>query len=184
MCGRYLFNDGQHPEVQALIQQLKLEFSEDFLKEVSLNEVFPTQKTIVCTTNLKPHIMRWGYAKWNQKGHIINARSESLESSNFFKQAGKKRCIIMASGYFEWDEHKVKTYFHHPDPLYMAAIYNTQEEFAILTQQAKMPYAQVHHRMPVLFNKENALHYLNHEEVRMEIPDLSMTSAIQQAKLF
>lgn len=168
MCGRYLFLDGNHAEAEQLFQQLKIELDEKQLAALSLHEVFPSQKTIVCVEGMKPQIMEWGYEKWDKKGRIINARLETLGQSQFFKAAKSRRCIILASGYFEWNKAKEKIYFSRQSALYMAGVYNPQKQFAIITQPALAPYDAIHHRMPLVFEKENALNYLSHQALKKE----------------
>jgi putative SOS response-associated peptidase YedK len=55
-------------------------------------------------------LMRWGlipsWAKDESVGNaLINARSETLESRNAFREAfQKRRCLILADSFFEWQE--------------------------------------------------------------------------------
>ena len=162
MCGRYLFDDGKHPEIQQIIQRLKHEFSEEFLSDIALKEIFPASKTIVLIDDLQPTIMEWGYPHWKYKRRIINARFETYRSSFFFQDS--KPCVIAASGYFEWNKMNIKNYLHSSESLYMAGLYNSNNQFVILTKPAEPPYLDIHPRMPVLLSKENALKYLKHKK--------------------
>lgn len=54
--------------------------------------------------------MRWGLVPWwwskplkELRALTINARAETVETKPFFRDAFKRtRCLIPASGYFEW----------------------------------------------------------------------------------
>lgn len=174
LCGRYLFHDELHPETAALIDQLKMELQDEEFEKLSLKEVFPSQKTVVCIHQKKPVIMQWGYEKWDGKGRIINARSENLASSSFFNRQGKHRCIVLASGYFEWNAAKQKVFFSQKEPLYMAGIYNDQRQFAIITQAAIKPYDAIHSRMPLLLKQDQIEDYLNQKPIKKEAITLTM----------
>ncbi len=157
MCGRFIFDDEQHQIIKNIIDQCQLEFNSEILKSINFKEIFPSQKVLVCTAKNKLTALDWGYDKWDNKGIVINARSEGLETSTFFNNAGMMPCIVVASGYYEWTKEKEKYYFSMNKPLYMAGIYNHKKQFAILTKEADFPYNQIHHRMPVLIDDD----YLN-----------------------
>jgi putative SOS response-associated peptidase YedK len=69
---------------------------------------------------------RWGlvpsWAKEVKIGNrLINARSETVTEKPAFKAAaGRRRCLVPADGYFEWekrDGHKVPYFLHRDDQL-------------------------------------------------------------------
>lgn len=109
--------------------------------------------------------MKWGFSKFDGKGAIINARSESAlgERSMFKKSMMENRCLIPASSYFEWQDigkrRKKKFEFFAPDRsvLRLAGCYRHEKGsalpvFVILTRQAApilrnpSPYAGVNPR--------------------------------------
>ena len=57
---------------------------------------------------IQPEFMKWGITpSWSKsKINIINARSETLQEKDDFKNS--LRCIFIADGYYEWK--KDKTY--------------------------------------------------------------------------
>jgi len=112
---------------------------------------------------------RWGlvpgWAKDKSIGNrLINARSETVTEKPSFRDAVKKRrCLIIASGFFEWKkEGRERTPFYIcPDdekPFGLAGIYEhwrsqQGEELAtcaILTTRPNSLIANVHDRMPVI----------------------------------
>ena len=104
--------------------------------------------------------LNWGIPKKN--GRIINARSETANTSLFFKDY--YRTIIPACGYYEWDKEKNKYYFSTKEKtIYLAALakQNTpKDQFVILTEEASEPELQIHNRQPILFSKEDAKAWL------------------------
>ncbi len=69
-------------------------------------EIYPSQTApilinsgydVACTDG------RWGFARWDGKGVLINARSETAHSSRVFSPYyTTERCLVPAHGYFEW----------------------------------------------------------------------------------
>ena len=78
----------------------------------------------------------------------------------------KKRCVIPATGFYEWDTAKHKYFFQMPgQPIYLAGIYDTINGvncFIILTTAPNDSVAPIHDRMPLL---------LSHEQVRPWLVD-------------
>jgi len=124
------------------------------------------------TNKLEP--MRWGlipfWAKDPKIGYkMINARVESLNSKASFKYALKKRrCIIPASGFYEWKKSNgSKTpyyiYSRNKDYLALAGLYEIWKDpegrdlktFTIITTVAIPLVADLHNRMPLVLNKDN-----------------------------
>jgi putative SOS response-associated peptidase YedK len=112
--------------------------------------------------------MRWGLIPpWATDASIgskmVNARSETVaEKPSFREPYRKRRCLVPASGYYEWrTEGKIKQPYLVSDPtdqiLTFAGIWenskvNGQEvkTFSILTQSAIPELVELHDRMPVL----------------------------------
>lgn len=170
MCGRYLLYDNSNQKIKAYIDQVKQQYEKTLWETASFNEVFPSQKALVCvyddeTQALRVVIKKWGIPHFYQKKLIINARSETVSQKYTFKEDyQKRRCVVIASGYFEWNKQsKQKYYFkRHHEVLYMAAIYSTNpeiDEFMILTQPAHDECALIHDRTPLIFNEAEAIQY-------------------------
>lgn len=107
----------------------------------------------------------WGYRPaWasDNATQPINARSETVATSRYFKGAFKKhRCIVPADGWFEWiatASGKQPHYLTRSDrePLAFAAIYTERADgslgCAILTEPARGSAKDVHDRMPVILD--------------------------------
>ncbi|MBK1635803.1 SOS response-associated peptidase [Rhodovulum adriaticum] len=134
--------------------------------------ICPTTQVLTVTAaggdrQLRP--MRWGFVPhWYKTATdgplLINARAETIASKPAFGQAARqRRCIVPASGFYEWQKDAEGTrlpwYVHRSDrmPMAMAAIWQDwgpegarQSTCAIVTTQANAGLAHIHHRMPVI----------------------------------
>ena len=99
---------------------------------------------------------------------MINARSETAAEKPSFRSAlVKRRCIVPADGWYEWQGSpgkKTPFYFSatNGEVMGLAGIYETWKQpdgqllwsAAILTQEARPDFAFIHDRMPVLLTPE------------------------------
>ncbi len=114
---------------------------------------------------------RWGlvphWAKDLSIGNrMINARCETIHEKPAFRQAIRaRRCIVPASGFFEWATTPTGKFPHYVTmrdgtPLAFAGIWDfwktsegeMLESFSILTTVANSLVAQLHDRMPVILH--------------------------------
>ncbi|TVP98816.1 MAG: SOS response-associated peptidase [Roseinatronobacter sp.] len=113
--------------------------------------------------------MRWGFVPhWykaeNDGPLLINARAETIASKPAFADAARKRrCLIPASGFYEWTKDakgaRLPWYIRpqHSDMLAFAGVWQVWEKdglrlvtCAIVTCAANTEMTQIHHRMPVI----------------------------------
>lgn len=115
--------------------------------------------------------MRWGFSSPSPAAArhslpIFNARSETAETLPTFSAAVRTaRCLVPADGFFEWrraGRARVPFYFSRADgaPLALAAIARRERasgenRVCILTTSANALMRGIHHRMPVILEKEN-----------------------------
>ncbi|KAF8262601.1 hypothetical protein EI94DRAFT_672108 [Lactarius quietus] len=125
------------------------------------------------------HSMRWGLVPhWSKAEppalNTINARAENLEESSggmWGSLKGRKRCVVVAQGYYEWlkkGTQRIPHFTRHKDRrlmlfagLYDSATLDGQSEplwtFTIVTTAASNDYAWLHDRQPVILNSQDAL---------------------------
>lgn len=158
MCGRYYVDDETSREIRKILEQIDSNFSEVSYKK---GEIFPTEKVPVITGvnhTLQPVVYKWGFPGFNNKGVLINARSETATTKNTFRESiYNRRCIIPANGFYEWDKAKNKYYFQRNESeiIYMAGFYNNfnqENRFIILTTNANDSMSGIHHRMPLILD--------------------------------
>jgi putative SOS response-associated peptidase YedK len=138
--------------------------------------IAPTQAVaVVADAQLRQaEWMRWGlipsWAKDMEIGNrLINARSETVTEKSSFRAAfSRRRCILLADGFYEWlrsADKKVPSipyHFHRKDrkPFGFAGLWETWRNPAgeeirsctILTTSANEVVRPVHNRMPVLLD--------------------------------
>lgn len=137
--------------------------------------------------------MRWGLVPYWHNGKPLrdtakgagdgfklttfNARVETVATSSTFKAAyAKRRCIVPASGWYEWtgaEGHKIKHRFARTDgqPIWFAGLWDRVQttdvgevtSFTILTGPADGWLADYHDRTPVILDPGDWGEWLNPE---------------------
>jgi putative SOS response-associated peptidase YedK len=165
MCGRYTA-DTRALNVLVARRNLTVE-SPPFSLGLNLT---PGRRLPIVTQEDPTHLAAglWGYVPaWAaERGgkEVINVRAETIREKPYFRTAIKRRrCLIPASGFYEW-KGKVPHYFRLTDRevfclagLYEPRVLDTGEEvpgFAIITTNANDLVASIHHRMPVILDED------------------------------
>lgn len=194
MCGRYtLSNPGDLFE-----EELGTLLSEDQeLPEIEpLYNICPTDSSPIIRTNSRSHdhgnelvMARWGLVPWWAKtpsigARHINARAETVAASRVFGKAfEKRRCLVPASGFFEWQrgpEGKRPIHIQQPSRRIVAfaglwerwrgpseslsSASDGIDSFTILTTNPTKKLAAVHDRMPVILPPSAFELWLDHGE--------------------
>lgn len=137
----------------------------------SFNIAPTTQIPVLRTSDAEKEIttMRWGLVpKWaapDKKFPLMhNARAETVWKLPSYREAfSARRCVVPATGYFEWQAGTPKQpfYFQRPDgrQLALAAIWEHSPQcgdtVSILTTSPNKEAARVHDRMPVLLTERD-----------------------------
>ena len=157
MCGRYTFyTEREIQDLDELLKDLEGELDQEKIRK---GDIYPSDRAPVVVAPKTPKVMTWGFPGFQGKGLIINARSETAGEKPMFRKAmAEGRCLIPATGYYEWDESKKKFLFSQPEGglLYMAGLYRPWEgvnRFVILTREAAGDAREIHSRMPVVIPK-------------------------------
>jgi len=142
----------------------------------------PGQRLIVIPIN-DPHTMhfyKWGliphWAKDPKIGNsLINARSETLKEKPAFRGTLQKgRCLVLADGFYEWETttgRKIpyRVELKERKPFAMAGLSSKWKDttgkeigtFTIITTVANEIVGTIHDRMPVIFNPEHEINWLD-----------------------
>lgn len=164
MCGRYA------------LKATKNELQERYGAEVTVEngiekeEIFPTNTNLVLLPNEKLYPLKWGFTPSFSKQPIINARVETvLEKPTFKEPFEKKRCLIPATSFFEWQKIEGKEKKERKEvkvnqiPIFsMAGICERYPgengesilTYTILTTEANEQMKPIHHRMPVILHPD------------------------------
>jgi putative SOS response-associated peptidase YedK len=135
-------------------------------------------------------VVRWGLIpSWakdaSMGGKLINARAETVADKPAFRRAfAKRRCIIPADGYYEWQavteggKQRKQPYYIYPKDggaLAFAGLYELWRDQAlpddhehawlwtatIITTQATDDVGQIHDRMPMVISHDHWADWLN-----------------------
>lgn len=182
MCGRYIIlTEEENIEIRAIINEINKHFRHSHLK-ASTGEIYPTN---ICPVikSCGVCLVNWGFPK-RSGGVVINARMETVHQKPFFaKPLLNNRCLIPASGFFEWkkqDKKKIKHLVRHGNIIYMAGLYSpfrslsekTGEGFVIITTDSKNEMAKLHDRMPVILSEEKRKIWLSDTKDISSIRDI------------
>jgi len=176
MCGRYYFNLDDSPMTINLIQKIQ----EAHLDSFKLGEIFPGDKVlclIIDDNKLKLTVKKWGIQK---QSLLINARHETINTKNTFKNL--KRCVVIANAFYEWKD-KTKFYISTKDKyIYLACLYDPNNDLVIITKEADETMNEIHDRMPIIMNKEEMIDYLGIKDSAISKKEL-IIKPIEQTKL-
>jgi putative SOS response-associated peptidase YedK len=204
MCGRYALSRLPSELVE------EFELSADRTKGILPVDwnITPTRDIYIIKNNKELHTASWGLiAPWSKdreqavksQSQAINARIETVHEKPTFRNAFKsKRCLIPATGYYEWATelgypnkqpffiHSTKRFGERDQTLLFAGIYDRWvdangeifESAAIITRPAISFLEKIHNRMPTFLPEERYSDWLNPEindvsEIRklMEVAD-------------
>ena len=138
-------------------------------------------------------LSRWGfqppwmtpaYQQEKKRGPFINARAETVSTQRAFASAAaENRCLVIADGFYEsaaaTGPKKQPYFFEFPEQsLFLMAGVEAgfpgpdwqpcQANYAILTQPARAPADDIHHRMPVILSPDASLRWLHNAELPLE----------------
>ncbi len=178
MCGRYALSASQNELMDAF------EIITGYVGPVLPADwnITPTRDIYIVRDNREAQrelaTVSWGLiAPWSEdaqsalrsQSQAINARTETVHEKPTFRNAfTSRRCLIPASGYYEWATEMgpyapKQPFFIHGDGLIaFAGIWDRwrspdgsyQESAAIITRPAVEFLATVHHRMPTFLPRE------------------------------
>jgi putative SOS response-associated peptidase YedK len=177
MCGRYTLT--RHEKVvEDLEAALEVSAAHDPWWKPRFN-VAPTQPAPVVTRHggaRSIELMRWGLvphwagAAGKKPPLMINARVESLNAKQFFRDAlQRRRCLVPADGFFEWvrahdaagKKSPPRPIYFHPRAQHLIAFAglwarshddrgNELHSFTIITTRANDLVRPIHDRMPIV----------------------------------
>ena len=182
MCSRYFVD--LSPELRPYIEAARRSaLAEKMVRHLGRpaareGEVRPTDISAVICTSAKGtqavFPMVWAFTQSDiehtkRSAPLINCRIETASSKPTWKESfSRRRCIIPASYFFEWQRTKTadgavkagQKYIVQPAGAavtYMAGVYRMEDgfpHFAILTTEPDEDYKFIHDRLPVILPRE------------------------------
>ena len=179
MCGRYALTLPH----EAMTQMFGATLANDLASLPNYN-ICPTNQ--ICTVTSDDGVrhvtsMRWGfiphwYAKASGGPLLINARGETIAEKPAFRDAVRsRRCLIPATGFYEWTkdgEARLPWYIERRDgaPIVFAGVWQRWERdgeahtaCAIVTTPAGKKMSAIHHREPVTLDAGDYAKWLGEE---------------------
>jgi len=169
MCGRFAQTSS--------IETLQAHFYIDHVTcELNHSQnIYPSQKVsslIMHNSETRLGLLHWGLVPFWEKekprnGGFINARVENVSDKPSFAEPFKKRrCLIIADGYYEWKQDykrgnkKIPYFFKLPskEPFAFAGLWESwQDDYyscTIITREACDAIKDIHHRMPLILHQK------------------------------
>jgi len=183
MCGRFTLRSPEGRKIDRISWA-------DFQDLVPRYNIAPSQDVLTITereAQREATFLQWGLIPfWSKEAKgIINARVETIDEKASFKESfEKRRCLILADGFYEWERMgKISQpyYFQMKDsaPFAFAGIWDRWHDngrsitsCAIITTTANQLLSTIHHRMPVILGSESYDLWLNEESRSADLKDL------------
>ena len=179
-----------------------LQLSPDYQPDYNI----PPGQKILCVVRLedgsnKAVSLHWGLIpSWSKdrkiSSHLINARAETLTEKPSFRNAYQhRRCLIPATGFFEWlatETGKHPYHIHQPENALFAFAglwehWEYQQETVysctIITTAANDKIAAIHNRMPVIINPEQYSCWLDRKNTAAEMADFLAIDAYRSMQI-
>ncbi|MBR3000439.1 MAG: SOS response-associated peptidase [Oscillospiraceae bacterium] len=183
MCTRYFIERNSEQIAPYILRARDSVLYGSFLrigKEMATEgEIRPTDVVPVLASNRRgePSVfpMRWGY-KEPERALLVNARAETASVKPTFRDGWRQhRCIVPASGYYEWEHfedrdgnrktgEKYAVRSEGDSAIWMCGLYRIRDglpEFVILTKDANDVVRQIHDRMPLMLSREAAMKWID-----------------------
>lgn len=179
MCGRFVgFRSLEELKDSFPIDRAACETTSNF-------NVAPSQEVLAIVKHASENWLvkfHWGLVPFWAKdisigNRMINARSETIAEKPSFRNAFKKRrCLILADGFYEWKGEKGRKqpmFITLPDrkPFAFAGLWETwnkkddqdssYKSCTIITTKASKSIRDIHHRMPVILKSKVYESWLN-----------------------
>ena len=177
MCGRYTAHWSEAEFKDTFEVPLPFDFTPNY-------NIAPTRQVVIVKKQeaYKATYVRWGLIPNWVKDYkhfkpLFNAKAETVHEKPSFKDAfKKKRCLVPASGFYEWKD-KIPSYIRVLDSALFAFAglwsrwsYDGEalESCTILTTTPNELMGQLHHRMPVILQPEDYALWLDESKNERE----------------
>lgn len=180
MCGRFHFGvlpDKKGEQIKQRAEKLNLVYKQ--------GEIFPTDNVLCIIpkeSKIDLSVMKWGI---NSKSLLINARVETIEDRPTYNAIKNNKCAVICNGFYEWDKQKNKYYINFDEEyMYLACIFNEENELVILTQASSGEFENIHDRVPIIMNQEEMINYIHSKKDIFEKKKLIINKVDEDMKLF
>jgi putative SOS response-associated peptidase YedK len=208
MCTRFYLEQNA-PEFNSIFDKVLSSVLADRVTHILVKpiktsgEIYPTDIVPVIASNRKGEKsefpMKWGFTLPNSKTPVVNARTETASVKPLFMDAWKRRrCIIPASWYYEWEHFtsltgKVKTgdkFAIQPcssTVTWLCGLYRIEDGFpvfTILTREPSEELRKIHDRMPLILPGEKIEEWIHPDSKPEEIISYALTDMVAEKELY
>lgn len=170
MCATYrMFTDEDDDEIRRIIDEVVKKIGNEAASEIFSKDIYPKGTAPVIQGNNVINTAIWGFPLSESKSVVFNARGESILDKYMFKRHMKAgRCLVPATGFYEWDKRGVKNkrVLFRPSSsgiFYFAGLISNYPElrFTIITTAPNSQIEPIHNRMPVILHGNAVKEWLN-----------------------
>ena len=115
MCGRYQFSADEYKEIRQIVRDAQRRSEGNELNFPMAGDICPSQVAPVLVSRgekIVGEFQQWGLPGFRGRQQIINARAETVTEKPMFRRSvAFQRCVIPATGFYEWDSAKHKYFF-------------------------------------------------------------------------
>lgn len=166
MCGRFLLNTSleELQEYYNIVREVQYNNEHKYSK----GEIFPSNASLVMYNN-ELKALNWGFPTKDKL--MINGRCETIFERPMFSYAMEhSRCLIPVNSFYEWkngDKHSISI---KSMPIFsLGGIVKRfvmkdgtfEDRFLILTTEANEEIKSLHHRMPLIIDRDLEREFLN-----------------------
>ena len=202
MCGRYYINEEAWEVVRDDFPELT-ETNPFMNPALRLGDITPAMNAVSLVAAdlretgqpIRTAPLLWGFPGFDGKSLIINARAEGIaDKPTFAESIRARRCVLPASGFYEWDRSRQKVTFtlDGRPVIYLAGIYRPygeEQRFVIITREANASMTPVHDRMPLMIDPADVRTWINDPSatesfLTRQLPQLQAKRDYEQLSLF
>lgn len=166
MCGRFLLNTSleELQEYYNIVREVQYNNEHKYSK----GEIFPANASIVLYNN-ELKALSWGFPTKDKL--MINGRCETIFERPMFSYAMEhSRCLIPVNSFYEWKNGEKHSISIKTMPIFsLGGIVKRfvmkdgtfEDRFLILTTEANEEIKSLHHRMPLIIDRDLEREFLN-----------------------
>jgi len=162
-------------------------------------EIRPTDLVPVIASNQKEQRavfpMKWGFTLHPKGSPLVNARVETAAEKPTFREAWeRRRCVIPASWYFEWEhftspDGKTKTGAKYmlqsmdSTVTWLCGLYRFEDDlpvFTVLTREPGEELIRLHDRMPLILPADKVNDWIRPSQDPTELLSFALTDMVME----
>jgi putative SOS response-associated peptidase YedK len=171
MCGRFYLSSEVVRRMKDIWPNLFDGLEQQVIEQVCNGDIRPTNQILTINPEPRWQLMRWGWSRDFNKA-VINARTDKLTGRFWGKAVRERRCVIIASGFYEWEQlldrkgKQVKAIQTMTEgPMIFAGLWELNAELGpcatIVTTDAPGDISHIHDRCPAILDKAGMEKWLN-----------------------